>query len=131
MICPGAVEVLVFNQPHTVPEPFRGRHLVRHSPQITDVRLNKAEMIAVAHEVAGRLAHTKVPAVLLVPTGGFDSYAVAGEPFYDPDADLAFVAELRRLLPASVRLVERPTDINDPVFATEAAETLMALIEAG
>ena len=63
-----------------------------------------------------------MPAVLLVPTGGFDSYAVAGEPFHDPDADRAFAAELRRPLPASFRVVERPTDINDPGFATEAAE---------
>ena len=40
VICPGAVEVLVFNEPETVPAKFSDRRLVRHSPQITDVRLN-------------------------------------------------------------------------------------------
>jgi uncharacterized protein (UPF0261 family) len=130
VICPGAVEVLVFNEPQTVPKPFRDRHLVRHSPQITDVRLNKAEMIEVAREVGRRLQFTKVPAALLVPNKGYDSYAVAGEPFHDPEADLAFVVELKRHLPANFRVVERPTDINDPAFASEAAETLIELIEA-
>src|SRR5207249_9126037 len=51
VICPGAVEVLVFHEPHTVPAQYRERTLVRHSPQITDLRLNESEMVAVAREV--------------------------------------------------------------------------------
>ena len=41
VICPGAIEVLVFGPPDAVPTPFNRRTLIRHSPQITDVRLNK------------------------------------------------------------------------------------------
>jgi len=130
VICPGAVEVLVFNEPHTVPERFAGRTLVRHSPQITDLRLQRAEMAAVGVEVARRLQSTREEAVFLVPTGGYDSYAVAGGPFHDPVADAAFVAELAARLPANIRLIERATHINDPAFAEEAAETLIALVRA-
>jgi uncharacterized protein (UPF0261 family) len=130
VICPGAVEVLVFNEPHTVPPKFQGRTLVRHSPKITDVRLDRDEMAAVGREVARRLGATASDAVFLVPAGGFDSYAVAGGPFHDPEADAAFVRELAANLPPGVRLVERPASINDPSFATEAAETLAALIRA-
>jgi uncharacterized protein (UPF0261 family) len=128
VICPGAVEVLVFNEPHTVPATYRGRTLVRHSPQITDVRLDADEMAAVGREVARRLQCTVDDAVFLIPTAGYDSYAVAGGPFHDPAADATFVRELAALLPAGVRLVERPTHINDPAFAAEAAETLCGLI---
>ena len=64
VLCPGAIEVLVFNEPETVPLPYRNRTLIRHSPQITDVRLDKAEMAAVGREVARRLQHTTEPAVL-------------------------------------------------------------------
>jgi uncharacterized protein (UPF0261 family) len=64
----------------------------------------------------------------LVPTGGYDSYAVAGGPFHDPAADAAFVRELAGQLPAGVRLAERATHINDPAFAAEAAETLCGLL---
>ena len=42
VLCPGAIEVLVYNEPETVPPPYNTRTLIRHSPQITDVRLNKA-----------------------------------------------------------------------------------------
>ncbi|HKB40748.1 MAG TPA: Tm-1-like ATP-binding domain-containing protein, partial [Gemmataceae bacterium] len=130
VICPGAVEVLVFNEPHTVPPKFQGRTLVRHSPKITDVRLDRDEMAAVGREVARRLGTTAGDAVFLVPTGGYDSYAVAGGPFHDPEADAAFVRELAANLPPGVRLVERSASINDPAFATEAAQTLAALIRA-
>src|SRR5262249_12255062 len=66
VLCPGAIEVLVFGEPHTVPARYRGRTLIRHSPQITDLRLNKEEMVQVAEEVARRLAHTRDEAVFLV-----------------------------------------------------------------
>src|SRR5207245_3246261 len=39
VICPGAVEALVFNDPHTVPPKFQGRTPGRHRPAITAVRL--------------------------------------------------------------------------------------------
>ncbi len=128
VICPGAVDVLVFNEPHTVPERYGGRTLVRHSPQITDVRLNAEEMAAVGREVARRLQHTSRDAVFMIPTTGYESYGVSGEPFHDLEADAAFATELKAHLPDSIRVVERATHINDPSFATEAAETLIGLL---
>jgi uncharacterized protein (UPF0261 family) len=130
VICPGAIEVLVYNEPETVPPPFNTRTLIRHSPKITDVRLNKAEMIEVGREVGRRLTYTTGEAVFMIPTVGYDSYAVKGEGFYDPEADAAFVGALKGCLPANVRVVERDTYIEDPAFAEEAARTLIALIEA-
>jgi uncharacterized protein (UPF0261 family) len=129
VLCPGAIEVLVFNEPETVPLPYRNRTLLRHSPQITDVRLNKAEMAEVGREVARRLQHTKESAIFLVPTAGYDSYSVQGQGFYDPEADAAFVSELKAHLPGNIRLVERNTHIEDPKFATEAAQLLISLID--
>jgi uncharacterized protein (UPF0261 family) len=130
VLCPGAIEVLVYGTPDTVPERFRDRTLIPHSPQITDVRLDRDEMVALAEEVAGRLAHTKDEAVFLMPMRGFDSYAVAGEGFHDPEADAAFVDRLEELLPPNVRVERRETHIDDPAFATEAAQTLVELMKA-
>ena len=128
VLCPGAIEVLVFNEPETVPARYRDRTLIRHSPQITDVRLNKEEMAEVGREVGRRLQHTKADAVFLVPTGGYDSYAVRGQGFCDPEADAAFVAALKAHAPSCVRIIERETHIEDPAFAAEAANTLISLI---
>jgi uncharacterized protein (UPF0261 family) len=130
VICPGAVEVLVFNEPHTVPEKFQGRELVRHSPQITDVRLNRQEMAEVGREVARRLKYTTDDTVFLIPTKGYDCYAIAGEPFHDPEADAVMVSQLKADLPENIRVLERDTHINDPAFAAEAVKTLISFIEA-
>jgi len=130
VICPGAVEVLVFNEPETVPARYSGRRLVRHSPQITDLRLNREEMADVGREIGKRLQSTADDAVFLIPAGGYDSYATAGEAFSDPNSDAAFVAALRKSAPRNIRIIERPQDINDPAFATEAANTLIGLIHS-
>jgi len=129
VLCPGAIEVLVYNEPETVPPKYAGRTLIRHSPQITDLRLNKEEMAEVGREVARRLQSTTGRAVFMIPTGGYDSYAVKGKGFYDPESDAAFVAELKANLPKGIRVVERDTHIEDPAFAAEAVQTLIALIE--
>ncbi|MBN2322332.1 MAG: Tm-1-like ATP-binding domain-containing protein [Spirochaetes bacterium] len=129
VICPGAIEVLVYNEPETVPDEFKDRTLIRHSPKITDLRLDKEEMVTVAREIARRLGHTKGEAVFMVPRRGFDSYDVEGEGFFDPEADGAFVEEIKRLLPKNIRVVERDLSIEDPAFAREAALTLAALIK--
>lgn len=130
VVCPGAIEVLVYNEPETVPPPFNTRTLIRHSPQITDVRLNSEEMSAVGKEVAERLSHTKEEAIFMIPAAGFDSYAVEGQGFYDPEADRAFVDALKSNLPNNFTLIERDTHIDDPAFATEAARRLIKLIES-
>jgi uncharacterized protein (UPF0261 family) len=129
VVCPGALEVLVFNEPETVPERYHGRTLIRHSPQITDLRLNKEEMAEVGKEIARRLQHTRDEAVFMIPLAGYDSYAVEGMGFFDPEADEAFVTELRANLPANIRVIECNTHIEDPVFAEDAATQLIALIE--
>ncbi len=129
VLAPGAIEVLVFNEPETVPPPFNTRTLIRHSPQITDVRLNGEEMARVGEEIAKRLNHTRDEAVFIIPTAGYDSYAVEGEGFYDPQADQAFVDALKANLPENIKVIERDTHIDDPAFATEAANLLIELIE--
>jgi uncharacterized protein (UPF0261 family) len=129
VLCPGAIEVLVYNEPETVPPPFNTRKLIRHSPQITDVRLNGEEMAAVGREVAQRLSHTTNTAIFMIPTAGYDSYAVEGRGFYDPESDQAFVDALKADLPGNFTVIERDTHIEDPAFATEAARRLIELIE--
>jgi uncharacterized protein (UPF0261 family) len=129
VICPGAIEVLVFREPETVPSRYRNRTLIRHSPQITDVRLDQQEMAALGQEVVRRLLHTRDEAVFIIPTAGFDSYSVPGGGFHDPQADQAFIEELKRGLPRNFRIIERPTHVDDPAFAREAARCLIELIQ--
>jgi uncharacterized protein (UPF0261 family) len=129
VFAPGAIEVLVYNEPETVPPPYNTRRLVRHSPKITDVRLNAEEMGRVGEEVARRLEHTKQPAAFMIPKGGFDSYDAEGGEFWDPESDAAFVRALQKNLPGNIELVERPENIEAPAFAEAAARKLIELIK--
>ena len=87
-------------------------------------------MVEVGREVARRLQSTDRKAYFLIPTAGFDSYAVEGEGFHDPQADAAFVTELEANLPKHFQVIERNTHIEDPAFATEAAELLVSLMQS-
>jgi uncharacterized protein (UPF0261 family) len=86
-------------------------------------------MARVGEEIASRLKHTTDEAVFIIPTAGYDSYAVSGEGFYDPEADQAFVDALKANVPKNIKIIERDTHIEDPAFATEAANLLIELIE--
>ena len=74
------------------------------------------------------MKHTTTDAVFLIPTAGFDSYAVEGRGFHDPEADAAFIAALKANLPDHIRVIERETHIEEPEFAAEAAEHLITMI---
>lgn len=129
VLAPGAIEVMVYNEPETVPPPFNTRKLIRHSPKITDVRLNAEEMWKVGEEVARRLTHTKEKTYFMIPTMGFDSYSTPEDgPFWDPEADRSFVDALKENLPENVELAERKLNIDDPKFAEESARKLIGLI---
>ena len=86
-------------------------------------------MARVGEEIAERLKYTSDEAIFIIPTAGYDSYAVEGEGFYDPMADQAFVDALKANLPENIKVIERDTHIDDPAFATEAANLLIELIE--
>jgi len=128
VFAPGAIEVLVYNEPETVPPPYNTRRLVRHSPKITDVRLNAAEMAMVGREVARRLRCTKDRAFFMIPGGGFDSYDRKDGEFWDPESNHAFVEALKKELPKNIEVVELEYNIEDPEFAEESARRLIELI---
>lgn len=126
------MEVLVYGEPETVPEKYKGRTLIPHSPLITDLRLNKEEMIHVAQVQAERVNQATGPTEWFVPTGGFDSYAVEGRGFWDPEADGAHLETLQAKTRPDIPVHFRDTDINDPEFATEVARCLATMLqEAG
>ena len=119
MICPGAVEVLVFNEPRDRAAEVPGRTLIRHSPQITDVRLTRrgdgrgrpgGRPAACRHDpVTGRLHDSDARAI--------DSYCgrrARASTTRRPTR--AFVDELKADLPPNIRVVERDTRHQRPGF---------------
>jgi uncharacterized protein (UPF0261 family) len=129
VICPGAITCNTYGPPETIPEKFRGRQLVRHSALYTNVRTNAEELRALARVQAERVNQGKGPIEWFIPMKGFCSYSTRGGPLYNPEADQAYVETLKEELRQGIPLHIRDLDINDPVFATEAAEHLVAMVK--
>jgi uncharacterized protein (UPF0261 family) len=129
VICPGAIGDVVFGPPEEIPEKFQGRAYAVHSSLFTCVRTTPEELRALAKEQAKRVNPGKGPIEWFIPMQGFCSHSVEGAPIYDPESDKAYVDELKKQLRKDIPVNIRDTHINDPEFAKEIAEALIALMK--
>lgn len=131
LVVPGAVDVVNFGGPETVPARFSGRTLHQHTPVATLMRTSADEAYEIGRVMAGALARARGPVRVLIPDGGFSALDAPGQPFADPAADKAFVAGLSSALPAAVAVEHSAHHINDARFADLAARRFLDLASAG
>ena len=124
----GALDMVNFRAMHTVPEPFRGRTLYRHNPNVTLMRTTAEECREIGRRIAENLNKTTGPTVLMLPLKGVSMLDREGEPFHDPETDAALFDTLRRHIRPPVELVELDLHINDTAFADAVFERLIALM---
>ncbi len=126
----GALDMVNFGAPDTVPDKFEGRTMYEHNPSVTLMRTTPEESAELGRQIAEKLSVATGPTTLFIPLKGVSMIAVEGQPFYDPDADAALFDAIRKNLPDSVDLVEMDCDINDPEFAKAMADTLDGYMRA-
>jgi uncharacterized protein (UPF0261 family) len=128
----GALDMVNFGAPETVPERYRGRKLYRHNSQITLMRTTVEENIRQARWIAARLNRCEGEVRFLLPTGGVSALDAPGQPFWDPAADAALFETLASELKQTARrkLLRIPYHINDPQFAQASAEEFLAIAPA-
>lgn len=125
VIAPGALDMVNFQAPETIPERFKGRLFYQHNPQVTLMRTTKEENRKLGQMIAQKLNKAKGPTVFVWPRRGISLIDKEGQPFYDPEADKALIDSLRENLGRKVELIEMDLDINDGKFAAEAANQLI------
>ncbi|AEW98932.1 Tm-1-like ATP-binding domain-containing protein [Streptantibioticus cattleyicolor] len=131
VVAPGALDMVNFGPPGTVPERFAGRRLLAHNPTVTLMRTTAEEMARVGAEIGRRLAGARGAAEVWWPLRGVSAVDAEGAPFHDPEADAAGLAALRTVLRGShVVLREIDAHLNAPEFALAAADRLHELITA-
>jgi uncharacterized protein (UPF0261 family)/ABC-type branched-subunit amino acid transport system ATPase component len=125
----GALDMVNFAAPDTVPAEYRGRNLYPHNPQITLMRTTADENARMGRWIGERLNLMEGPLRFLLPERGVSALDAPGQPFYDPDADAALFDALHRTVRVSAnrQLVRLPLHINDPAFAAALAEHFNAL----
>jgi uncharacterized protein (UPF0261 family) len=77
--------------------------------------------------MAHKLNRSVAPVRVLIPAAGYSAIDIRDGPFWDPAADQAFVAALRRELRPDIPVEVVPHHINDEAFARVAADALLSL----
>jgi len=115
----GALDMVNFGAPDTVPARYAGRLFYEHNAQVTLMRTNREECQLIAEFLAGKLNACTGPVRFLLPEGGVSALDAPGQPFYDPGADQLLFATLERLVAqtADRRIIRLPHNLNDPRFA--------------
>ncbi len=121
----GALDMVNFGAPETVPPHLKGRLFYHHNPQVTLMRTTPAENARIGHWIATKLNQCSGPVHLLIPELGISALDIAGGPFHDPAANTALFTALEdRLIPTFNRKITRlPLHINDPAFAAACVQT--------
>jgi uncharacterized protein (UPF0261 family) len=120
----GALDMVNFGAPDTVPEKYRRRLLYPHNPAVTLMRTDAAECAELGRIIAGKLNTATAFTEVLAPARGFSQISVEGAPFFDPAADAALIDSLREHLQAHVPLRVIDAAINDPDFSSEVIDAL-------
>ena len=120
----GALDMVNFGAPETIPQQYRGRKLYPHNPQITLMRTTVEENIRQARWIAERLNQCEGEVRFLLPMGGVSALDAPGQAFWDPAAAAALFDTIESELRQTDRrkLMRLPYHINDPQFAQAAVE---------
>jgi uncharacterized protein (UPF0261 family) len=125
----GALDMVNFGPPETVPARYEGRTFYQHNPQVTLMRTTADENRRLGVWIGERLNRMEAPVRFFLPEGGVSALDAPGRPFHDPDADRALFEELERTVrqTSSRQLVRLPYNINEPPFAAAVVEAFQAL----
>ncbi|PSO31836.1 ABC transporter permease [Bradyrhizobium sp. MOS002] len=125
----GALDMVNFGAPETIPERYRGRKFHVHNPQVTLMRTTAEENERIGHWVSDRLNRMDGPVRLFLPEGGVSALDARGQPFWDPDADAALFGTLERNVRQTTnrQLIRVPKNINDPEFASTIVSAFRTL----
>src|SRR6478672_9910357 len=131
LIVPGCIDMVNFGPPETVPQKYRdaGRQFYEWNPAVTLMRTNVEENRQLGEIFADKANVATGPIAVLIPRHGVSILDGDGQSFCDRRADEAMFTALRERLHPEISFVEMNANINDAIFAKQAVEMLLQLIE--
>lgn len=125
VIAPGALDMVNFGPPDTVPGKFKERKFYQHNPTITLMRTTVNENAELGRIMAQKLSQAKGPTTVIIPMQGVSAIDTQGQPFDSPEARTAWIRNLKENMSDNVTVIEMDNNINDDAFAIRLAETLL------
>ena len=129
VVAPGALDMVNFGPPDTVPEKFSDRLFYQHNPTVTLMRTTAEETAELGRIMARKLSEAQGPTTVIIPTQGVSAIDKTGQPFDSPEARAAWIDNLKAHIGDNVAIIEMDAHINDDEFATTLAETLLESIK--
>jgi uncharacterized protein (UPF0261 family) len=130
VISVGAVDMVNFGPPDTIPERYRDRKFYQHNPTVTLMRTTPEENDRIGQEIAQKASAARGPTAILLPLRGVSAIDADGKPFWWPEADDALFQSIRNWVAPNVELIELDLHINDPEFAKTATGKLLEMVKA-
>jgi uncharacterized protein (UPF0261 family) len=127
VVSTGALDMVNFYAPDSVPAKFTSRTFYRHNANVTLMRTTREESAAIGADIARKLSAATGPVAVLLPARGVSAIDKAGQPFDDPAARRALHDAIRSGLPGA-DVTELDLHINDEEFADAAAGKLLELM---
>jgi uncharacterized protein (UPF0261 family) len=130
VVAPGALDMVNFGPPDTVPEQFKDRTFYQHNPTVTLMRTTVEENAELGKIMGQKLSQAKGPTTVIIPKQGVSAIDQEGQPFYSAEAEAAWIENLKANLGDNVTLIEMDNHINDDAFAEKLVETLLASLNS-
>ena len=126
----GALDMVNFGAPDTIPERYRQRKFHVHNPQVTLMRTTPEENDRIGRWIGDKLNRMDGPVRFFLPEGGVSALDAPGQPFWDPEADAALFTALERTVrqTSNRQLVRIKRHINEPEFASAIVNALRPLV---
>lgn len=125
----GALDMVNFNAPDTVPERYKGRLFYEHNPQVTLMRTTIQECQKIGHFIGEKLNQMNGPVRFYLNEGGVSMIDAPGQAFWDPIADEALFKTIEDVVhqTSQRQLIRVPHNINDPAFTDLVVRTFRSL----
>ncbi|MGB6103574.1 MAG: Tm-1-like ATP-binding domain-containing protein [Pusillimonas sp.] len=127
----GALDMINWGPPDTVPAQHRDRNFCVHNAQVTLMRSTAQELALAGRRLAARLNQSPGPVRLLLPLAGLSALDAPGKPFHDPAANAALFAAIEDefMQTDTHHLAKLDRHINDPEFAQALAKAVREVLE--
>jgi len=127
----GALDMVNFGAPDTVPSKFADRKFFEHNPQVTLMRTTVEENKQLGNWIGNKLNEMEGPVRFLLPEAGLSAIDADGQPFNDPEARKALYDALANTVKETDnrKLIHSPLHINDAEFAKLAVQSFQEIID--
>jgi uncharacterized protein (UPF0261 family) len=125
----GALDMVNFGEPETVPAQFKDRIFYQHNPTTTLMRTTVSENRELGRRLAAKLNAGAAPTIVVFPKAGVSLLDMDGKPFEGKEERVALYEGIKQNLRSDIPIIDMEQDINDPVVADVIAENLLKLLE--